>query len=330
MDMILVLEKLESLGLIRLHKIVNKYYQIYCPFHNGGNERKPSCGVLLQEEHRNGQVYPQGWVHCFSCGYAQPLAQAITDILKSKSISMSGVEWLQANIPGFDPDVEIDSLVPDKLMTALQNQYAINYIQAQLGNTATYVSESELAKYRFTVPYMYERKLTDELIEMFDIGVDLNWLPEGRKKPVPSLTFPVKDREGHTLFICRRSIEGKFFFLPSDINKPVYGIDKIPYGCTSVVICESIFNALTCWRYGYFAVALFGTGTPYQIQQLKELGVQEFVICMDGDDAGRRATKKLRNALKSVAICWAIEMLPGKDVNDLEKPQFDELYEHRS
>lgn len=330
MDVTLILEKLESLGFIRLNKIINSYYSIYCPFHNNGNERKPSCGVLLHEERRNGQLYPQGWVHCFTCGYAKSLPEAISDILSSRSISKSGVEWLQENIPGFEVDTGFELLVPPTTMTSLQNQFALKYIDEQTKGAVNYISEEELAKYRFTVPYMYERKLTDELIEKFDVGVDMNWIPNGRKRPIPCLTFPVRDAEGRTLFIYRRSIEGKFFSAPQGVTKPVYGIDVLPKGCKSVVICESILNALTCWRYGYPAVALLGTGNAYQLQQLRQLGISEYVICMDGDDAGKRATVKLKNALKRVAICWVIDMLPGKDVNNLEKEQFDELYANRT
>lgn len=329
MDVILILEKLESLGLIRLHKVINDYYQIYCPFHNDGNERKPSCGVLLQEQYRNGQKYPQGWVHCFTCGYAKTLPEAISDILKSKSISKSGEDWLLENIPGFESTSDFEFLLPDNLVADIQSKYALDYIQRQVQPAPQYVTEEELSKYRYTVPYMYERKLTDELIEKFDVGVDMNWVPPGRKKAVPSLTFPVRDREGHTLFVCRRSIEGKFFSIPKDVTKPVYGIDMIPPNCKSVVICESIINCLTCWRYGYPAVALLGTGNAYQIQQLRELGVNEYTVCMDGDEAGERATNKLKRNLKNVAIIWEIHMPDGKDVNDLDKDQFEKLYKSR-
>lgn len=329
MDVIQIINKLSELGHIRTNRIINSYYSIYCPFHNDGNERKASFGVLLEEEHRNGQKYPQGWCHCFTCGYVASLPDMVTDILKSKSITKSGVDWLIENIPGFEATSDFEYLVPQNLMESLSNTFAINYIQQHSNKSVQYVSEEELATYRYTVPYMYQRKLTDEIIEKFDVGVDLNWLPPGRKKPVPCITFPVRDKEGRTLFLCRRSIEGKLYNYPVGVTKPLYGIDMIPKGCKSVIICESIINALTCWTYGYPAVALLGTGNAYQIDQLKSLGVSEFVVCMDGDDAGKRATAKLKRALKHVAIIWTIDMLDGKDVNDLDKETFEKLYSER-
>ena len=65
------------------------------------------------------------------------------------------------------------------------------------------------------------------------------------------------------------------------------------------------------------------------MQQLRELGVSEYVICMDGDDAGKRATSKIKKALKSNAIIWTIHMIDGKDVNDIDKETFDRLYDER-
>lgn len=327
-DVEVILEKLQSFGFIRIHKQVGDYMQIYCPFHSDGNERKPSCGVLLNEQFKNGRRYPQGWTHCFTCGYAESLPDMISDLLKLKSISQTGIDWLIQNIPGFQADFEADyqQLIPDNLMNALTDNFAVQYLQSLTQPEVEYISEAELASYRFTIPYMYERRLTDEIIDKFDVGYDANWVAPGRKTPTPCVTFPVRDKDGHTLFFCRRSVQGKFFNYPTDVTKPVYGLYELPPNCKSVIICESCFNALTCWVYGRPAVALLGTGNSYQIQQLKELGVQEFILAFDPDDAGRRATNKLKKALKSVAIVWSfVGIPPGKDINDLTKEEFDAL-----
>ena len=174
---------------------------------------------------------------------------------------------------------------------------------------------------------MYERKLTDEIIAKYDVGYDANWIPPGRKKKVPCITFPVRDEYGRTLFFCRRSIEGKLYNLPTGVTKPVYGLDMIPKGTKSVIICESILNALTLVEYNYYAVALLGTGNSYQLSQLRRLGCHEYVLCFDGDEAGRRATEKLRKHLQDIAIVWSIVMPEGKDANDCTKQEFDMLYE---
>lgn len=329
MDVITVVDKLAEYNLIRPNKIMGNYYSVYCPFHSGGQERKPSCGVLIHDEYKNGRRTRAGSFHCFACGIFKPMNEAVTDILKSHSINKSGFDWLKENVPGFEDEYQFESLIPDNLMEDVNNKFALDYIKEKTEDKQEFVSEEELASYRFTVPYMYERKLTDEVIARYDVGFDQHWIPPGRKKEVPCITFPVRDKYGRTLFFCRRSIEGKLYNLPTGVTKPVYGLDMIPKGARSVIICESIINCLTAVVYGYNAVALLGTGNSYQMDQLRRLGCSEFVICMDGDEAGRKATEKLRRNLNSIAIVWAIKMPDGKDLNDCSKIEFDQLYEEK-
>ena len=202
-------------------------------------------------------------------------------------------------------------------------------LKLRLGIKQQYVPEEELAQYRYTVPYMYQRKLTNEVIEKYDIGFDGKYIPEGRSKPLPCVTFPVHDMQGRTLFICRRSIEGKFFFLPKDQEKSIFGLYELPPNCKEVIICESVFNALTCVVYGHPAVALFGTGTSHEIDQLRKLGCPSYVICLDNDEAGRKGTEKLKKALSGSSMVWVMTVPEGKDANDLTLDEFIECYNNR-
>ena len=329
MDVVKVLEKMQQMKMIRLHRIIGNYYQVYCPIHNGGNERKPSCGILLHDEVRNGQTYPEGFAHCFSCGLAMSLPDLITKILKEHGVdNRSGLEWLKENVGGFE-EAEFDYLLPRDLVKQLNNKFALNYIVSQQQSKKEYVSEEELQSYRFTTQYMYDRKLTDAIIEKFDVGVDLHYIPEGRVREVPCITFPVRDKDGNTLFIYRRAINSKNFYMPAKLEKPVYGIYELQNCRNSVILCESIFNALTCYVYGYPALALFGTGTQAQMKQLQLLGVKEFILGLDPDDAGERGSKKLKNALKSVAIVRRMDIPVGKDINDLTFDEFSIALESR-
>lgn len=326
-----VIRKVGEMGLIDIIRPIGDWYQCRCPIHGEGREKKPSCGISLHEQYRNGKRYPALQIHCFSCNYTGSLADALTEVLKRKGIGKSGLDWLKENVPGFEAeDVEFDYLIPQDLSQSLQNSYALKYLNSQIiSDSKQYVSEQELASYRLTVPYMYQRGLTDEIIEKYDIGYDANFIPPGRKKPMPCITFPVKDADGNTLFLCRRSVQGKFFHYPQGVEKSVYGLYELPKNAKSVIVAESCFNALTAIKYGYNAVALLGTGTSYEIEQLRRLGVQEFVLCLDGDDAGQRGMAKLKKALKSVAIVWTIKMPANKDINDCSKEEFDALYATR-
>ena len=326
-----VIRKVGEMGLIDIIRPVGDWYMIRCPIHSNGAEKKPSCGISLREQYRNNKRYPALGLHCFSCGYTGSLADALTEVLKRKGVGKSGLDWLKENVPGFESEnVEFDYLIPQEVSAQLNNKFALDYINSQIiSESKTYVSESELASYRMIVPYMYQRGLTDEIIEKYDIGYDATFIPPSRKKPMPCITFPVKDQQGRTLFLCRRSIEGKFFHYPQGVEKSVYGLYELPRGVKSVIVAESCFNALTAIRYGYNAVALLGTGTTHEIDQLKQLGVQEFVLCLDGDEAGQRGMAKLKHALRSVAIVWTIKMPSDKDINDCTKDEFDRLYSER-
>lgn len=327
MDVEKILRKLEEFEYIRLGRITGDYYTIYCPFHKDGQEKKPSCGVLLRDQYKNGQKYPAGWFHCFTCGWAKSMVESVNEILNHRNISKSGLEWLKENIEGFESEREFESLIPEDLFLNVNDKFAIDYILGQINRpNLAYVSEEELASYRYTVPYMYERNLTDEIIEQYDIGFDANHIPPGRKKPLPCITFPVRDSEGNTLFFCRRSIEGKYFNYPTGVTKPVYGLYELERNANRVVICESCLNALNVRRFGDQAVALLGTGNSYQIKQLRELGIREFVLGFDPDDAGRRATARLKKALQDVSIVWSLEGIPeGKDLNDLTYDEYKSL-----
>ena len=326
MNIINVVDTLAAHKLIRVNRVMDEWYSIFCPFHNNGQEKKPSCGVSIHGTIRGGTQYKAGNFHCFSCGVSYSLEHGIAEILKLHDSEKSAEEWLKENIPDYEVESDFEFLVEPDTMEQINNKFALNYIDSKTKKPQEYVPEKELASYRFTVPYMYERKLTDEVIEKYDIGYDAKWIPPGRKKPVPCITIPVRDRQGRTLFLCRRSIQGKLYNYPTGVQKPVFGIDVLPYGLKTVIICESAINAMTAVVYGYNAVALLGTGNPYQIQQLKELGVQNFVICMDGDEAGQKATMKLKKALRTVAMVWSITMPDGKDLNDCSKEEFDNLY----
>ena len=79
-----IVDKLVEYGLLRVHKISGDWYQCYCPFHSDGQERRPSFGILLHEQHRNGLTYRAGFGHCFTCGVAGNIDTIVEKILQTK------------------------------------------------------------------------------------------------------------------------------------------------------------------------------------------------------------------------------------------------------
>ena len=86
------LDYLDRHELIRLSRSTNnasKWRQLHCPFHNNGQEKKPSCGCSLEEEVKDGKVYNAGQFHCFSCSATYPFGKGIKEILALKGTSLA-------------------------------------------------------------------------------------------------------------------------------------------------------------------------------------------------------------------------------------------------
>ena len=288
---------------------------ICCPIHNNGQERKPSCGITTVP--KNGR--PPGIVNCFACSYTDTLEGMISKCFGYDGTAY-GENWLLENFLNGEaygrPDIAFD------------------LSRGRTINTTKYVSEEELATYRFYHPYMYKRKLTNEVIDKYDIGYQKDFQFESVDsdgnivtwRPTEVITFPVRDEYGRCLFVSRRAIHDKTFFLPRDIDKPVYGIYELPKDCKEVIICESVINALTCVAYGRPALALFGTGSKPQYEQLNKLPVRKYILGLDPDSAGAKGTEKLKWNLKGKVVTKLV-VPSGKDINDLSKEEFLNLPE---
>ena len=307
-DILIELRKqLELNGVKRFAKFIDsgKNIQTNCPFHKEGQERKPSFGINKNT----------GECHCFGCGWSGTLSEMISNCFGKDDFGAYGNKWLIRNFLSVAvesrPDIDVDFCRRKKITS----------------ETKKYISEQELDSYRYTHPYMYKRKLTDEIIDLFDIGYD---------KSTKCITFPNRDINGNCLFIARRSVKTKFFNYPQDVEKPVYGL----YECNicaktiknwfpnEIIICESMLDALTCWVYGKYAVALNGTGNENQFKTLRNMPNRKFILATDMDEAGLKARERIRQSLGNKLVTeyvWDINV--AKDINDMNKEYFDSLKE---
>lgn len=309
-----------------------------CPFHKGGRERKASAGLLLREKGGLGE----GFVHCFTCNYTADLFVMISNVMGVRDAGVHGLNWYKKTF-NINSDGRLDwswrerdrsyVSITDALkkMNETFKQPLITLEEADDKYRRLYIdnygereyhAEEELAKYRVKHEYMYKRGLTPEILNMFDVGFDANFkdhLGNGN----PSLTFPLRDENG-VYCIIRRSVNRKLFNIPSGIKKPIWGLYEVPFDADSVIICESIINALTLWQWGYYAVALIGLGTSEQVKMINWRKWKSIYLCFDGDPAGRRATARWIKALPMRNV-YFYDMIEGKDVNDLSREEFEAL-----
>ena len=245
--------------------------------------------------------------NCFTCGYKASLPIFISNCFGFNDLGKYGQKWLLKHFGGFE----------DTSYRKLNLNFDRTCVQVD--SKQDYVSEEELESYRYTHPYMYQRGLTDEIIEKYDIGYDKN---------SDCITMPIRDDKGRTLFFCRRSVKTKFFNYPSGVEKPIYGIYELPKDCKEIVVCESVFNALTCVKYGKPAIALLGLGTHEQLIQLNKLPTRLFILATDKDDAGKNARIKIRKYLKNKIVReFDYSSYPQhcNDINDMTEEEFNNL-----
>lgn len=260
-----------------------------CPFHKGGQERKPSFGISKVD----------GTCHCFACGWVGSLSEMISAVFGYTDNGAYGEKWLSRNFMALS--VELRKPLEINMSRAVSQTLA----------RAPGFTEQELDSYRYIHPYMYERGLTDEIIEEFDIGYD---------RSSSAITFPCYYSDGTPAFIARRSVKTKYFNYPEDVEKPVYGAERFyKKQYDFAVICESVFNALTCWKWGLPAVALLGTGAREQYGILKNMPVRKFILGLDPDEAGRKGAKRLRDVLGNSKIITEFDIPEGCDLNDLDE-----------
>lgn len=308
-------------GVYRFRKFrrTQDHIQFSCPMHKDGQEINPSCGITTHDiKYRDGKTVKAGTVHCFACGYVDTLHGMISKLFGYNDMGAFGANWLKKNFMTVEfesrPDIQLD----------------LSRDTTKSQQKRTYISEEELDSYRYIHPYMYKRKLTDDIIEMFDVGYDPNFRMSANSNPIPCITFPVRDLTGGTLFIARRSVNSKFFNYPAGVEKPLYGIyelSRLQEYPDEIIICESIINCLTCYVYGKYAIALNGTGTSDQYTAIKNLPCRKIILGLDPDSAGNHGRERLRNALGDSKIITDYLIPEGKDINDLTKEEFLNLPE---
>lgn len=309
--------QLEINGVKRFAKFIrtNNNIQTNCPFHKDGQEKKPSFGVSTID----------GMCHCFGCGWKGTLPEMISNVFGRDDYGLFGGQWLVRNFVS----IEVEN----------RPELDLNFSRNKTITQQEFVSEATLSKYRVYHSYMYKRKLTNPIIELFDIGYN---------EETQCITFPVRDIDGNCLFVAERSVNTKFFHYPNGVEKPVYGLYEIArvkqqmfknllsmsgvanlnFG-EEIIICESMIDALTCWVYGKPAVALNGLGNALQMKQLREMPTRKFILATDMDEAGLKAREFIRAALKNKIVTeyrWDVKI--AKDINDMSSEYFNSLQDN--
>lgn len=274
---------------------------ITCPVHKDGHEHKPSCGVSIVPKYQGTKIIEPGTVHCFTCGYTAPLSNFISNCFGYNDGGIFGNKWIKA---------QYNTGLTVKTRKVELNLSRGTITRGELPN----VPQEVLQGYRYTVEYMYNRGLTDDIIEQFDIGYD---------SKDDCITIPVPNLKGEVKWLQRRSIVGKKYYIPSGINKTDYLLGasevlRLKLYKQPVYIVESPFNMLTLWKLGFPAICIFGTGGGNQYKMLNKLPIRHYIIALDPDEAGRKGSRKLLHNLGKTKLLSKVNYIDHRDINELD------------
>lgn len=299
-DLELILEKLKvdskKFNLLREIRDAGDNLLVTCPYHKNGQERKPSCTILKS---RTNPKVPFGTCSCFSCKHSASLPQLVADFF-GEDLS-TGEDWLVNNFGGerFEtnllPRIDIKPLVRE---------------QPEL-------DPSILSKYAFYHPYMWQRKLTKEVVDYFSVGYD---------RERNALTFPVWDEKNKLRFVTERSVESKKFWIPSHVSKQLLYLLNFAtrLNVSILAITEAQIDALTSWGYGMPCCATLGGITEEQVSLLNKSGVRIFITMFDNDEWGKRFTDRFNKLIRKDVLVYNLELPKGKkDINDLSLEEFN-------
>lgn len=283
--------------------MVNKGPDILCqcPMHKDGQEASPACNVYNLASDDNIEF---GTYHCFACGAKGRLRSLVSFCLEISKDEAD--EWLVDNFG----------------VSYVEEVKLIDRFEFGKNDKPNFLDESVLKSFDYNnenaLNYLLnKRRLSKEVIDYFRIGYNVE---------TASVTFPCRDLSGRLVGIFERNILSKFFKIPKISPKPVYLLYETgKLGYNFVYVVESQINALTLWGWGYPAVALFGTGSSSQYNDLKRSGIKMFCCVFDGDNVGREGLSKfVKNIGDDVMVFY--KLVPeGKDINDLRKGEFDGL-----
>lgn len=302
---------------------------VCCPYHM---ERRPSAGIRKTD----------GMFHCFACQETHSLQELISHCFGHTEdiIGKFGWTWLLKNFATMQveerKDVRLDF---DRDSISSNSKRHTSTSNGLSKSSGVLVTEEELDSYRYYHPYWEKRGVTDEaIIELFDLGYD---------KSSRSITMPVRNIMGETLFVARRSVDTKFFNYPEGVTKPLYGLYELwqshkknisymyeelkPFEYLKfpkeVAVCESMIDCLRLWQNKIFAVALNGLGNELQFIQLRELPCRKLILATDNDKAGLKARQRIRDNVKNKIITEYILPEGRKDIGECTDDEIKNLQE---
>lgn len=271
---------------------------VTCPHHSGGHEAHAAMNIYVGD---NSKI-PYGFCKCWACDFMSDFVGFVAECFDcSKEFAKNWLIERFGILVGAKVLTDADIEIKPKKRAAKLSSHALDNLQSWH-------------------PYLAKRKLSREVCELFQVKYD----------PITSqVVFPCFDIAGNIIMAPRRSIVTKQFYLNKEQVKPVYCLDYIiKNNIKTAILTEGPFDCLTCYTYGYPAMATFGNPSPEQIEAINRSTITTIFLGFDNDVAGRRMAQTVKNSLSKRILIKEINIPnPYKDINDLNYEELKKAVE---
>jgi DNA primase len=291
-------------------KFNGKEYMGLCPFHN---EKTPSFTVNDSKE----------FYHCFGCGAHGNVVnfvmqnegigfkEALVKLAEEYNIPIPKIEYTETEEKEYNEIKEIYKINEEackffqKYLFSAEGQVGLNYLKKR-GLTQENILEFRLGfslnSFDTLLNYLKSQKFTEK--DILNSGLISKSEKGLYDKFRNRVMFPITDKRDHVIAFSGRVLDDS---LPKYMNSPetkiyhkggvVFNLAKarkIIYDKGFVILVEGNMDAISLYCNGIKnVVAPMGTAiTQVQIQELWKI-TDNIIVCLDGDDAGRKAMHRL-------------------------------------
>lgn len=158
--------------------------------------------------------------------------------------------------------------------------------------------------------YLRKRNISPQLARYFQMGFCQYGIMKNR------IAIPVFDIQNRIVAYCGRAVEQDIYpkyLFPKNFNKSchLFNIQRItphtphtPQHQKPVFIVEGFFDCIHIVKLGFDAVALMGSSiSQQQLTLLKEIN-RFYILMLDGDEAGEKATIKISNKMVQTGLTF--------------------------
>lgn len=311
----------------------NSSYQGLCPFHNDTN---PSLSISKKNSI---------WLwHCFGC---HAKGTIVDFVIKKENLSfqqaykklsmlidneplIEKIQQEKATLCDFNPQRLLNEVASFYHNTFKEDRRGLNYLVSRgITENSIYLD--------FKIGFVngsLKKTLPDEgpmVDSLRKIGI-LN--AKGNEFFYNCVVFPIFDEDGNVISLYGRNITSKqHLYLPGP-HKGAFN-SKVLRTTKRIFLTESIIDCLSLYKIGIKeAISLYGTNglTPDHIRLFEKHRIGKIYFCLDNDNSGNEASKKIAKKLLSLGIKSYRVTLPDKikDLNDYliagkGKEDFDKL-----